>query len=329
MIHISNLTKTYPDGTQALKGINLDLPTGMVGLLGPNGAGKSSLMRTIVGLQQADKGQIRLTLPGSNANAVIDVLKDPHAIRQTLGYLPQYFGVYPNMSCVALLKHMAVLKGLSKKQQAEQISKLLELTNLSAFANKSVNRFSGGMKQRFGIAQALLGDPKVVIMDEPTAGLDPEERERLHDMLISISKDKLILLSTHIVEDVENLCRYTALLFNGEIKAADSVANLVNTISGKIWTMPMSDIQTPTLVNQDDTEECQFKMYQLNKSFRFGEPVFRVFADSQPHKLAQPIQATLQDFYFYTRAQNEEQARKTQAELSKGTSVRMNGGALK
>lgn len=318
MIQISNLIKTYPDGTQALKGINLDLPTGMVGLLGPNGAGKSSLMRTIVGLQQADEGQVRLHLDGSNSSA-IDILKEPQGIRQTLGYLPQYFGVYPNMSCLALLQHMAVLKGLSKQQQAEQIPKLLELTNLTAFANKSVSRFSGGMKQRFGIAQALLGNPKVVIMDEPTAGLDPEERERLHDMLISISKDKLILLSTHIVEDVENLCHYTALLFNGEIKAAGSVADLVSTMSGKVWTMAM----------QDDVEELALdsssglSVHPLNKSFRFGEPVLRVYADTQPCESATPIQATLQDFYFYTRAQSAQGSSAPSDELAN-----VNGGTL-
>lgn len=298
MIHICNLTKTYPDGTKALSGINLDLPTGMVGLLGPNGAGKSSLMRTIVGLQKADGGQIKLQLPDYESSA-IDILEAPQAIRQTLGYLPQYFGVYPNMSCVALLQHMAVLKGLSKQQQGEQIPKLLELTNLTAFANKSVNRFSGGMKQRFGIAQALLGDPKVVIMDEPTAGLDPEERERLHDMLISISKDKLILLSTHIVEDVENLCHYSALLFNGEVKASGSVADLVTTMSNKIWTVPMQDEQEPSVIQTGNDVQI------LNKSFRFGEPVLRVFASSKPCESAHLVQATLQDLYFRTRTQTE------------------------
>ena len=298
MIYISNLSKTYPDGTKALRGINLDLPTGMVGLLGPNGAGKSSLMRTIVGLQRADEGQIRLQLNGSESST-IDILKSPQAIRQTLGYLPQYFGVYPNMSCVALLQHMAVLKGLSKQQQVEQIPKLLKLTNLTTFANKSVNRFSGGMKQRFGIAQALLGDPRVVIMDEPTAGLDPEERERLHDVLISISKDKLILLSTHIVEDVENLCHYSALLFNGEIKASGSVADLVTIMSDKVWAVPMLNGREPNVTYTGKSVQV------LNKSFRFGEPVLRVFADNKPCESAQLVQATLQDLYFHSRAQVE------------------------
>lgn len=278
ILDIKRLTKTYSDGTQALKDVSLALPVGMVGLLGPNGAGKSTLMRTIVGLQHPDSGEVNLT----THNCEIDVVKHPDAIRSTLGYLPQYFGVYPHLSCLALLTHIAVLKGLSHKEQQEQITKLLALTNLTEFSNKTVSHFSGGMKQRFGIAQALLGDPKVVIMDEPTAGLDPEERERLHDMLVSISHERLILLSTHIVEDVENLCTHAALMFDGRIVNSAKVESLVASIHNKIWTVKTRPEQGVV----------------LNKSFKFGQPVYRVYAEQAPHEKAELAVATLQDKYF-------------------------------
>ena len=278
VLDIKGLTKTYHDGTQALKNVSLCLPTGMVGLLGPNGAGKSTLMRTIVGLQHPDAGQITLW----EKTQSIDVVEYPEAMRRTLGYLPQYFGVYPHLSCQALLTHIAVLKGVTGEQQKQQISKLLTLTNLDEHASRAVSDFSGGMKQRFGIAQALLGDPKVVIMDEPTAGLDPEERERLHDMLVSISHERLILLSTHIVEDVENLCTHAAFMFDGCVVGSATVESLVTSIQEKIWTVQ----QPPT------------SGILLNKSFRFGQPVYRVYADQAPNADAESAVATLQDKYF-------------------------------
>ena len=311
MIQINNLNKTYPDGTKALNGINLTLPCGMVGLLGPNGAGKSSLMRTIVGLQSADQGEVLLVKSGLqpqtnsanclNDDSYVDVLQSPQKIRSTLGYLPQYFGVYPNMSCQALLKHMAILKGIAPSDYQQQIPELLVLTNLTKYANKAVNKFSGGMKQRFGIAQALLGNPSVVIMDEPTAGLDPEERERLHDMLISISKERLILLSTHIVEDVENLCQHSALLFSGEIKAAGAVSDLVETMSGRIWQLSGASEEIADLGSDQNLKAKPNTPLVLNKSFRFGEPVYRVYSETKPSMSAIETQATLQDVYFYAR----------------------------
>lgn len=281
MLSIRQLSLTYADGTQALRDINLQLPSGMVGLLGPNGAGKSTLMRTLACLQTPDQGDIQFT--------DIDVLKHPMALRQQLGYLPQYFGVYPHMSCTALLQHMAVLKGIKDKtQQKQQIASLLELTNLTSVANKSVATFSGGMRQRFGIAQALLGNPALLIMDEPTAGLDPAERERLHALLVSISKDKLILLSTHIVEDIENLCPFVALINNGQIIESGAVQTLLTPLQGSVWQSP---------VRPTDTSQI------LSESYRFGLPNYRILAQQQPCAEAVPVVANLQDRYFFELSQ--------------------------
>ncbi|MGO4891947.1 ABC transporter ATP-binding protein [Flavobacterium sp. W21_SRS_FM6] len=280
MLCIRQLSLSYADGTQALCDINLQLPTGMVGLLGPNGAGKSSLMRTLACLQTPDKGSIHF--------ANIDVLKHPMAVRQQLGYLPQYFGVYTNMSCYALLQHMAILKGINDStHQKQQINALLELTNLSTVAHKHVSTFSGGMRQRFGIAQALLGNPSLLIMDEPTAGLDPAERERLHALLVTISQDKLILLSTHIVEDIENLCPFVALINEGHIVESGAVQSLLAPLQGSVW-------QSPRRPSSD--------RHILSESYRFGLPLYRILAQQQPNAEAMPVEANLQDRYFYELA---------------------------
>ncbi len=250
----------------------------MIGLLGPNGAGKSSLMRTLACLQHSDSGEIHFN--------GIDIQQSPHHLRQSLGYLPQYFGVYPHMSCQALLEHMAILKGLNKSQINKQIPELLEITNLSYVARKKVSTFSGGMRQRFGIAQALLGDPKLLIMDEPTSGLDPLERERLHDVLVNISKDKLVLLSTHIVEDIENLCHHVALMMDGKIIDNDRVQMLIKPLQGSIW----SSRAESTLSND---------AIILNKNYRFGVPSLRVFSKTKPCIDAKSLEANLQDRYFF------------------------------
>jgi len=277
MLSISQLSVTYADGTQALRDINLQLPGGMVGLLGPNGAGKSTLMRALACLQPPDQGQIQF--------AGINVLQQPQALRQQLGYLPQYFGVYPHMSCYALLLHMAILKGINNKaEQKQQIEALLQLTNLSAVANKSVATFSGGMRQRFGIAQALLGNPRLLIMDEPTAGLDPAERERLHALLVHISQKKLILLSTHIVEDIENLCPFVALINQGQIVESGAVQSLLTPLQGRIWQSPLRPANAKTI---------------LSESYRFGLPLYRLLSSQQPCAEAVPAAATLQDRYFF------------------------------
>ena len=277
MLNIRQIDKKYADGTHALKGISLDLSTGMIGLLGPNGAGKSSLMRTLACLQSPDSG--------SYVFNELDCLQKPQALRNTLGYLPQHFGVYPHMSCRSLLEHIAILKGLDRKSYQQQINELLELTNLTYVANKAVASFHGGMKQRFGIAQALLGNPRLLIMDEPTSGLDPAERERLHDVLVSISRDKLVILSTHIVEDIENLCHHVALLIKGQIIESADVETLISPIKNTIW----QSAQRPE-TGEDITI--------LNKNYRFGVPAWRILSENQPTSSATLVEATLQDRYF-------------------------------
>ena len=278
MLTITNINKKYADGTHALKDVSLHLPSGMIGLLGPNGAGKSSLMRTLACLQAPDDGQ--MIFDG------IDIEQNPGELRKILGYLPQYFGVYPHMSCYALLEHMAILKGIDKATRAEQIKSLLGLTNLTDVANKKVATFSGGMRQRFGIAQALLGNPRIIIMDEPTAGLDPVERERLHSLLVAISKEKLVILSTHIVEDIENLCHHVALLLKGEIIDSADVKTLIAPLDGCVW--------------QTNTEsELESNAKVLSKSYRFGRPSLRIYSKTQPMQGATLVEATLQDRYFF------------------------------
>jgi ABC-2 type transport system ATP-binding protein len=284
MLSIDQLNKTYADGTQALNNISLQLPHGMVGLLGPNGAGKSSLMRTLAALQPADSGN--LVFDG------IDILRSPDSLRQVLGYLPQAFGVYPHMSCTALLEHIAILKGLDAQTRAERIPYLLELTNLANVAHKKVANYSGGMKQRFGIAQALLNDPKLLILDEPTAGLDPMERERFHQMLVELSQDRLILLSTHIVEDVENLCPHVAIMIGGKIVASDNVSTLLQPLNACIWqTSVKASLPSHALL--------------LHKSFQYGQASLRVFCPQRPSPCALACDERLQDRYFFELGQGK------------------------
>lgn len=279
MLTLTNINKKYADGTQALSDISITLPTGMVGLLGPNGAGKSSLMRTLACLQSVDNGQVDFN--------GLDVLQHPDEMRKQLGYLPQQFGVYPNMSCIALLEHIAILKGLGRKDRKQQISELLALLNLSQFANKKVSHFSGGMKQRFGIAQALLGDPKLIILDEPTAGLDPAERESLNNLLVTISKQRLVLLSTHIVEDIENQCHFVAMINQGRLIQSGEVDALIKPLHGYVWLLK----SLPTALPQGAVV--------LSQSYRYGKPLFRVYARVAPAEHAIPAEVTLQDTYFY------------------------------
>ena len=225
---INNLKKTYANGVQALSSISLEINNGIFGLLGPNGAGKSSLMRTIVGLQPANSGEILLN--------GINVLENPMFIKEQLGFLPQDFGVYPKISTYALLNHIAILKGVSnKKERKEQIESLLVKVNLTSQKNKEVHTFSGGMRQRFGVAQALLGNPKIIIVDEPTAGLDPEERNRFNGLLSEIGTERIVILSTHLVEDVRNLCSQMAIMQNGKVLLQGKPNDFVNELKDKIW----------------------------------------------------------------------------------------------
>ncbi len=280
---IKNLTKTYANGVQALSNISLEIENGMFGLLGPNGAGKSSLMRTIVGLQPADSGEIYLN--GINA------LENPMFIKEQLGFLPQDFGVYPKVSAYDLLNHLAILKGVSnKKERKEQIEALLEKVNLTAQKNKEVHTFSGGMRQRFGVAQALLGNPKIIIVDEPTAGLDPEERNRFNGLLSEIGSERIVILSTHLVEDVRNLCSQMAIMQNGKVLAQGKPNDFVAELKGKIW--------------QKEIQKEQLEVYKTNHNviashYIAGNLNIQVFSDEFLPDF-ETVNPTLEEVYFKT-----------------------------
>lgn len=283
-LQINNLTKTYPNGVKALNGINLEITNGMFGLLGSNGAGKSSLMRTIASLQEPSSGSISFN--------EIDVVKQPNEIRNQLGYLPQEFGVYPKISAEKLLNHLAILKGiLNKKERKEQVTALLQQVNLYQHRKKAVYTFSGGMRQRFGIAQALLANPKLIIVDEPTAGLDPEESNRFLNLLSEIGENVIVILSTHIVEDVRNLCPKMAILANGEIISEGNPKELVASIEGKIWTkiIPKTDIN----IYKKAFDVISTKLVS-------GETQIRVLSEKKPEAGFEMITPNLEDFYFAT-----------------------------
>ncbi|GAW95919.1 MULTISPECIES: ABC transporter ATP-binding protein [Colwellia] len=283
MLTIKNLSKTYDNGVKAMDNITLEIPKGMFGLLGPNGAGKSSLMRTIATLQDADSGSI--TFDG------IDVLKDPQALRQRLGYLPQDFGVYPRISAYELLDHLAILKGLKNKaERKEAVEGLLAQTNLYQHRKNAVSGFSGGMRQRFGIAQALLGDPDLLIVDEPTAGLDPEERNRFHNLLVALGEEKAIILSTHIVEDVTELCPNMAVLASGKIVLQGNPIELTNKLNGQIWRKA---------ITQADLAAIEKEYNVISKRLFAGQTVVHVIAENAPFGFeAAPV--NLEDVYFST-----------------------------
>ena len=283
MLKIEGLSKTYDNGVKALNNVSLDIPKGMFGLLGPNGAGKSSLMRTISTLQEADSGSI--TFDG------IDVFKDPQGLRQKLGYLPQDFGVYPRISAYDLLDHMAVLKGLDNKgERKEAVEGLLAHTNLYQHRKKAVSGFSGGMRQRFGIAQALLGDPDLLVVDEPTAGLDPEERNRFHNLLVSLGEEKVIILSTHIVDDVSELCPNMAVLASGQILLEGNPIELTEQLNGQIWRKAVS---------QQEAADIEQDMQVISKRLFAGKTIVHVIADEAPTGFDK-TPANLEDVYFST-----------------------------
>jgi len=282
MLTIKQLNKTYSNGVKALDNLNLTVEHGMFGLLGPNGAGKSSLMRTLATLQSPDSGEIIFN--GEN------ILTDPQSIRNHLGYLPQEFGVYPNVSAVDLLNHFAILKGLiNKVERLEQVNALLQQTNLYQHRKKSVSSFSGGMRQRFGIAQALLGSPKIVIVDEPTAGLDPQERNRFHNLLADISEKTIVILSTHIVEDVNNLCPDMAIMASGKIVKQGAPHLLLNQLSGCIWRKQIS---------KQEVEQFQLTHDVISQRLVAGKAVIHILSESCPEVGFEPIQADLEDLYF-------------------------------
>ena len=291
MLSISGLSKTYDNGVKALNNVNLEIPKGMFGLLGPNGAGKSSLMRTIATLQTADSGQIMFD--------GIDVFNDPQGLRKRLGYLPQDFGVYPRISAYELLDHMAILKGLENKaERKEAVEGLLAHTNLFQHRKKAVSGFSGGMRQRFGIAQALLGAPDLIIVDEPTAGLDPEERNRFHNLLVSLGEEKAIILSTHIVEDVSELCPNMAVLASGQILLEGNPIMLTDALNGQIWKKSVS---------LEEAQEIETNMPLISKRLFAGKTIVHVMAENQPEGF-DSAPANLEDVYFSTLLQHRSAA---------------------
>ena len=279
---IEGLSKTYPNGVQALKNVSLSIPTGMFGLLGPNGAGKSTLMRTIATLQEADRGSIRLD--------ALDVLRDKTGVRRILGYLPQEFGVYPDVEAEEMLHHFAVLKGMHKSRERKtHVSAILQQTNLHHVRRNKLREFSGGMKQRFGIAQALLCDPKLIIVDEPTAGLDPEERSRFLNLLSEIGENVIVILSTHIVDDVRVLCSRMAIIHEGTVLLSDEPAHAMARLKGRIW---KKVIPKPELPDYERTHQV------IANNLFAGKMLIRVLADSQPDASFDPAEPDLEDVYF-------------------------------
>jgi ABC-2 type transport system ATP-binding protein len=284
-VTISGLSKTYPNGVQALKNVSLTIGKNMFGLLGPNGAGKSTLMRTVATLQDADSGSIDLD--------GIDVLKQKNEVRKVLGYLPQEFGVYPKMSAVDLLQHLAVMKGItSSGERKEMVDALLQQTNLWESRKKSLGTFSGGMKQRFGIAQALLANPRLIIVDEPTAGLDPAERNRFLNLLSSIGREVTVILSTHIVDDVRELCPRMAIIAAGELLVEGAPADTLDALKGKIWSKIVS--------SDDELRALESQLRVVSTHLVSGQHEVRVYADSNPGDGFQSVDSDLEDVYFLT-----------------------------
>lgn len=280
-LSIQNLSKTYPNGVQALKNVSLHIPTGMYGLLGPNGAGKSTLMRTLATLQDADSGTATL--------GDIDVLKDKDAVRRVLGYLPQEFGVYPRMSALDMLDHFATLKGIPSNQRKEVVQTLLNRVNLWDHRKKAVSSYSGGMRQRFGIAQALIGDPKLIIVDEPTAGLDPGERNRFYNLLSEIGENVIVILSTHIVEDVRELCSNMAIINGGEVKYAGIPDAALGELGGKIW-------EKIILKAELNDYEKNFKV--ISSKLVAGKPIIHIFSENDPGEGFRAAEPGLEDVFF-------------------------------
>ena len=291
MLELQSVSHVYPNGTKALDDVTLSIPRGMYGLLGPNGAGKSTLMRTIATLQVPTEGSIRF--------ADIDVLAEPTELRKTLGYLPQDFGVYPRVSAYDMLDQMAVLKGIAAKGERKAVVEtLLEQTNLWAVRKKAIAGFSGGMRQRFGIAQALIGNPELIIVDEPTAGLDPEERNRFLNLLAGIGENVVVILSTHIVDDVADLCPRMAVLANGRVQLEGAPQELIAKTKGRVWTKT---------IDREELDRHAEEHVIISSRLFAGRTVIHVLSDQQPQGFA-PVEAGLEDVYFTTLAETRRAA---------------------
>ncbi|MBC3873932.1 ABC transporter ATP-binding protein [Undibacterium flavidum] len=282
MLSIKNLNKTYANGVHATNNVNLEIPNGLFGLLGPNGAGKSSLMRTIATLQEPDTGSIHFN--------GLDVLKNKEELRRQLGYLPQDFGVYPKVSAEDLLNHFAVLKGITNKADRKQsVEALLRQTNLWEARKRALGTYSGGMRQRFGIAQALLGSPKLVIVDEPTAGLDPDERNRFLNLLSEIGEQVVVILSTHIVADVTDLCPRMAMIAKGQVLVQGEPQAAIELLQNKVWRCSVSKEALPSY---------QEKFTVLTTRLVGGKPQINVYSETQPDEGFRQVAADLEDVYF-------------------------------
>jgi ABC-2 type transport system ATP-binding protein len=283
-LRIENLSKRYPNGTQALQNVSLNIQLGMFGLLGPNGAGKSTLMRTLATLQEADSGRAMM--------GDIDILRQKDAVRRVLGYLPQEFGLYPKVSAEDLLSYFAVLKGIANpKERRELVQSLLQQTNLYDHRRKALGSFSGGMKQRFGIAQALLANPRLIIVDEPTAGLDPEERVRFHNLLSMIGQNIIVILSTHIVSDVSDLCSAMAIIHEGRVRVAGNPSELVAELDGKVWRKSIA---------HDELARYRDRHQLISMRLFAGRTLVHVLNEQPPEAGFEPAVADLEDFYFAT-----------------------------
>jgi ABC-2 type transport system ATP-binding protein len=279
---IKNLSKTYPNGVKALDDVSLNISNGMFGLLGPNGAGKSSLMRTLAALQEPDSGTAVLD--------EIDIIKEPVALRKVLGYLPQEFGVYPRITARQLLDHIAVLKGIAnKKERKELVDYLLQKVNLYDQRNKSVKGFSGGMKQRVGIAQALIGNPRLIIVDEPTAGLDPGERNRFHNLLAEVGEEVVVILSTHIVDDVRELCTDMAIMNLGRIVYKGAPADAVENIQGMVY---------EKTIEREELDAHQQQYEIISEKLVAGKPIIHIWSESDPGNGFRPVDPNLEDVFF-------------------------------
>ncbi len=279
---ISNLSKTYPNGVKALDNVSLELENGMFGLLGPNGAGKSSLMRTLATLQEADGGSASLD--------DIDIFKQPAELRKVLGYLPQEFGVYPRITAEQLLTHIAILKGITNTSERKNLVKyLLDKVNLYDKRNKSVKGFSGGMKQRVGIAQALIGNPKLIIVDEPTAGLDPGERNRFYNLLADVGKEVIVILSTHIVDDVRELCTKMAIMNFGEIVYHGAPQAAIDDLSGRVF---------QKIVAREELEDYAQEYKIISNKMVGGQPLIHVYSDEHPQQGFEQVTPNLEDVFF-------------------------------
>ena len=281
-LKLKNLSKTYPNGVRALDNISIEISSGMFGLLGPNGAGKSSMMRTIATLQDPDKGSIFFD--------ELDILENSQEFRKHLGYLPQEFGVYPRISAEQLLDHIATLKGItSKKERKDLVNYLLQKVNLFDKRNKNVKGFSGGMKQRIGIAQALIGNPKVLIVDEPTAGLDPGERNRFYDLISDVGDDVIVILSTHIVDDVRELCTQMAIMNNGQIVFNGSPDEGINSLKGKVYEKQ---------ITRSELDSYKKEYNVISNKLIGGKPVIHILGEKNPDKTFKKIEPSLEDVFF-------------------------------